>query len=119
MAFVKLYSGSDGESHFEEFDLPLEPADLAHQGSYKINVSTATFSREMIGHSKDYWHRNTQPTYILFVSGMIEMEVGSGEKRCLGPGDILMVTEGMTGRGHRSRVVSNEPLISLGIKLAD
>ena len=118
MAFVHLYSGSDGESHFEEFDLPLEPADLVHQGSYKINVSTATFYREMTGQSKDHWHRNTQPTYILFVSGMIEMEVGSGEKRCLGPGDILL-EEDMTGRGHRARVVSNEPLIVLDIKLAD
>ena len=116
--FVRIYSEPDGESHFEEFDLPFEPADLAQQGSFITKTSEVSFNRQMSGQAKDYWHPANHRTYVVFLTGMIEIEVGSGEVRRFGPADVLL-EEDITGRGHRGRVVGNEPLIALAIKLAD
>ena len=118
MAFVHLYTGSDGESHFEEIDLPFEPADLSQQGAFITKTSGVSFNRQMSGQAKDFWHLSNVRTYVVFLTGMLEIEVGSGEVRRFGPADVLLEGD-MTGRGHKARVVSNEPLISLAIKLAD
>jgi hypothetical protein len=48
--------------------------------------------------------------------GQVEIEVGDGSKRRLGPGDVLLA-EDTSGRGHRSRAVDGQARTSLFITL--
>jgi hypothetical protein len=48
--------------------------------------------------------------------GAVELEVGDGTKRRLGPGSLLLA-EDTTGRGHISRAVDDQPRVSLFITL--
>ena len=50
------------------------------------------------------------------LTGSVEIETGSGDKRLLGPGSILLA-EDTTGKGHISRAVGHEERQSLFIAL--
>ena len=48
--------------------------------------------------------------------GSVELETGAGERRVLGPGEILLA-EDTTGQGHISRNVDGQPRTCLFIHL--
>ena len=117
MAFVRIYTGSDGESHFEDLDLPFEPADLTRPGSFKPEAKETSFRRTPAGFSQTY-HNPTEKQYVVTLAGMVEIEVGSGEVRRFGPADVSLM-EDVTGRGHIGRVIGNEPLVDVAITVAE
>ena len=118
MAFVRMYPTPDGLSHFEELDLPFEPADLTEKGSFSPKITGVTFSRQPVGYSRRDWHTGNVRHYVVFLTGTLEIEVGAGEERLrrFGPGDVLL-SEDLTGKGHRGWVVGNEPVISMSSDL--
>ena len=62
------------------------------------------------------WHPSPQRQYIFIISGVLEVEVSDGEVRRFEPGNMIIV-EDTTGKGHRSRVVSDERCCCASIKL--
>jgi len=50
------------------------------------------------------------------LTGSVDLEVGDGTRRRLGPGTILLA-EDTTGRGHKSQNVAGEPRTCLFIPL--
>ena len=115
MKVVRVYTGDDGESHFEDMDIP-----LIHEGdigrlSEKI-VSTGIIFRET-GADYDYtWHNAPCRQFIVNLEGGVEIEVGDGTKRYFGPGDVILV-EDTEGRGHMSRSIDNKPRKSIFVTL--
>ena len=128
MAFVRVYTGLDGESHFEDMDMTFAPADLGPMASSSPAVSNTPvhilpekveaviFGRQSLARSPDPQAPTGQRHYELTLAGEFELEVGSGEVRRFGPGDVVLL-EDVTGRGHIGRVLS-EPFIWAVIKLA-
>ncbi len=114
MKVVRIYTGDDGESHFEDIDVELNPGTA---GSYSepVPVQSVIF-RETGGDYDLDFHNAPRRQYVVNLRGSVEIETGHGEKRLLGPGDILLA-EDTTGRGHISRAVNNEPRESLFIPL--
>jgi hypothetical protein len=53
---------------------------------------------------------------VVNLTGSVEIEVGDGSRRMFGPGSILLA-EDMTGEGHISRSVDDEPRICLFVHL--
>jgi hypothetical protein len=53
---------------------------------------------------------------MLSLSGQVEIGIGDGTVRRLGPGDV-MLAEDLTGQGHTTRAVGNEPRLSAAIPL--
>jgi hypothetical protein len=49
---------------------------------------------------------------------VLEIEIGDGTKRQLVPGDVL-VAEDLTGKGHITRGVGEDPRISLAVPLTE
>ena len=110
--YLRLYTGDDGQSHFEELDLPTGPV-----GSSPMQAATGiTFRRAEPGEFLD-WHPAPRRQYVITLAGQGEIEVGDGTVRRLGPGDV-MLAEDLTGKGHTTRVVGNEPRVSVAIPLA-
>ena len=115
MKVVRIYTGSDGESHFEDVELKL--ADDGHQGRMsKLVAATGVIFREVGGDYALGFHNAPRRQYVVNLTGSVELETGDGTKRVLGPGDVLLA-EDTTGRGHQSRAVGGEPRTCLFIPL--
>jgi uncharacterized cupin superfamily protein len=46
--------------------------------------------------------------YVITLDGQAEIEVGSGEKRRFGKGDVLLA-EDITGKGHQTWAIGRKP----------
>src|SRR3954470_12233230 len=96
MAFVRCYTGTDGQSHFE--DLDLLPADI--ERSIEQAASSISFTRSPNGRFSD-WHNAPRRQYAIFLSGgQMEVVIGDRTTRRFGPGDAVLF-EDLTGQGHQ------------------
>jgi len=117
MAFVRIYTGADGKSRFEDIKIPFQPTDPAAPGFVDLNVEGVAFRRQPVGLVQD-WHTAPRRQYVISLTGMAELEAGNGEVRRFGPADVLLA-EDLTGGGHVTRVVGTEPRISVTIPVSD
>lgn len=137
MAYTRLYTGDDGQSHFEDLDLlppDLDKAvaqatagltikegkELLPQDLHLSEVQAATsvvFARLPDGRFQD-WHTSPRRLYAFYLAGgQIENRVGDGTVRRMGPGDV-MLAEDTTGQGHTAMTVGGDCLIAF-VLLAD
>lgn len=115
MHVTRLYSGDDGESHFE--DLEIEVGGDAEIGRLSVCIpTTGLVFRETTADYNYGWHNAPQRQYILMLDGSVDITVGSGETRRLNTGDILLC-EDTTGRGHVSQAVDGQPRRSVFVTL--
>ena len=112
---LRIFTGSDGESHFEDVEIPLSHASAAGLLSDLGKASGIVFRETGLDYDYD-WHRAPRRQYVINLSGGVEIENGGGNKRRLGPGEVLLA-EDTTGRGHRSRAIGNEPRRSILVTL--
>jgi len=112
MQIVRVYTGDDGESHFEDLT-PDQFAEIVnHIGEGPINLN-----RRPSPSFSDY-HTAPRRQYVVNMSGIAEFEVADGTKRRLHPGDVL-VAEDLTGHGHIARSIGDEFRVSLAVPLSD
>ena len=112
MQIVRVYSGDDGESHFET----LTPDQLA-EIVFPIGDGPINLGRRPSPSVSDY-HNAPRRQYVVNLSGTAEFEVADGAKVRMVPGDVL-VAEDLTGHGHIARSISDEFRVSLAVPLAD
>jgi len=115
MRVTRIYTGPDGESHFEDVDIPLKDAGRAGRWSELVSTTGVIF-RETGGDYNIDWHNAPRRQFVVTLEGEVEIVIGDGTSRRLGPGDILLA-EDTTGRGHISRAVNSQPRKSLFITL--
>lgn len=115
MKVTRIYTGDDGESHFEEIEIPLR--DAGDIGSLSETFkATGMILRETSGDYDYDFHNAPQRQYVVMLDGGVDIELGDGSSRRFTTGDILLA-EDVTGRGHRSRAVNGRPRKSLFITL--
>ena len=107
----RVYSGPDGQSHLAEVPLALKPfvdVEGAHGESTSMQSATGiTFRVSPPGYVLD-WHCAPRRQYSISLSGTAEIEVGDGTVARLRPGDVVLA-EDLTGQGHVTRVVGDQP----------
>ena len=109
--FVRIYTGDDGQTHFEDLDLPSDRA--IHSG---MQVTPGVnFRRFEPGYFSD-WHTAPRRQYVITLAGEMEIGIGDGTKRRFGAGDVLMADD-LTGQGHTTAVVGDQPRISVTIPI--
>ncbi|MFC2060093.1 hypothetical protein ACFLTZ_03230 [Chloroflexota bacterium] len=104
---TRIYTGSDGESHFEDIEIAVEDKVTGSRWSEFMKATGIIFG-ELDSNYKKEWHNAPRRQFVITVEGEGEIEVGDGTKRRFRPGDILLA-EDTAGRGHISRVVNNQP----------
>ena len=104
---TRIYTGSDGKSHFEDIDIALEAEEAVGRRSERMKATEILF-RELDAGLKYDWHNAPRRQFVITLEGEGEIEIGDGTRRRFKPGDILLA-EDTTGQGHISRVVSNQP----------
>ena len=115
MRVVRLYTGPDKKSHFEDIQIPLKDAGEVGYIS-ELYKATGVVFRETTGDYNYDFHTAPRRQYVVNLEGEVEIEVGDGTKRILRSGDILLA-EDTTGQGHISRAVAGKPRKSLFITL--
>ena len=115
MKIVRLYTGEDNKSHFEDLQVPLK--DGGKSGFLSaLTKATGVVFRETGGDYDYDFHTAPRRQYVVNLEGEVEIEVGDGTRRILRGGDILLA-EDTTGQGHKSRAVAGKPRKSLFITL--
>lgn len=112
MQIVRVYSGDDGESHFED----LTPDQFAEMVN-RVGPGDITINRRPSPNFSDY-HTAPRRQYVINLAGIAEFETADGAVRRLYPGDVL-VAEDLTGHGHIARSIGDEYRVSFAVPLAD
>ena len=115
MKIVRVYTGADNKSHFEDIEVQLKDGGKAGFMS-ALEKATGVVFRETDGNYNFDFHNAPRRQYVVNLEGEVEIEVGDGTKRLLHTGDILLA-EDTTGQGHISRAVGGKPRKSLFITL--
>ena len=114
--YVRLYTGDDGETHFEDVFLATEPQThtsgaLTHV-SAPFPVDGLIFRRVIDERESDRPHTAPRRLLIITLEGEAEVTVSDGESRSFGPGSVVLV-EDTTGKGHVTQPVGPGPRVTL------
>ncbi len=100
MKFVRVYTGSDNQSHVE----PYEP-DFGERDGTRTALEGATgvmYAHRPDGGFIDY-HPAPRLQYVLYLTASVEIGLGDGSSIVMEPGDVLRA-EDTTGQGHTSTI---------------
>ena len=111
MKVVRIYTGADNQTHFEDLDVGTFATLSAQVGTGPVRLGQGPAK------SMSDFHNAPRRQYVVMMSGQLEIEIGDGTKRVLDPGDVL-VAEDLTGKGHITRGVGEQPRVSLAVPLA-
>ena len=104
----RIYTGDDGLSHVEQVELNAQ--------SMLEKVSGAVVRVSQPGSFSD-WHTAPSRRYIINLTGGGQLEVAEG-KVDLPPGTVEYIDD-LTGKGHTTANVSQEPRISIHLEFED
>lgn len=114
MKVTRIYTGEDGQSHFEDLDYELHPSKVGLLS--ELIPATGAILRETPGDYDYDFHTAPRRQFVVNLDASVEIEVGDGSKRLLGPGEVFL-TEDTTGQGHISRAVDGKVRHSIFIAL--
>jgi hypothetical protein len=115
MDVLRLYTGEDGESHFEDIEIALDDCGSIGKLSKKMNATGIVLRETPADYDYD-WHNAPQRQFIIMLDAGVEITVASGETRVMNPGEILLV-EDTKGHGHVSKALKNKARKSVFITL--
>jgi len=115
MAIIRIYTGPDGKSHFEDL-VPRFEALGDKSERAELIAGSGIVVRRFEPKRSNPWHHAPGRAAVFTLSGAVDIEIGDGTVRRLGPGDIL-IAEDLTGQGHVTREVGPEPRVSIFVPL--
>ena len=120
MTYMRLFADERGESHFEDIDVALALAEFASTAppmgvSTSMAASESAFIVGPAGWTSD-WHVSSGRNLFVVLSGEWEIEASDGTVRKFSSPDVLLA-EDTSGKGHRSRVISEEDSLALVVQL--
>ncbi|MCB1690556.1 MAG: hypothetical protein KDI33_18805 [Halioglobus sp.] len=113
---MRLWTGDDQNSHFEEGVIDLEPGADGDFLSDKVSVTSTSFQETAAG-GVLAWHTAPVRQLVVTLSGTLEFEMRSGRQFRLAPGDILLA-EDTVGGGHTWKLIDEQPWRRVYIVLA-
>jgi hypothetical protein len=102
---VRLWTGEDHNSHFEEGVIYLTPGVRGDWLSAKANTTSISFQETASGGSFA-WHNAPVRQLVITLSGTLDFQTRDGEHFMLHPGDILLA-EDTAGSGHTWQLADN------------
>ncbi len=115
MKITRLFTGEDGESHFEDVEIPLTLGGGFGSLS-RLFPATGILFRETAADYDYDWHTAPRRQFIIMLDAGVEITVGDGTRRIIQAGEILLA-EDTHGHGHLSRALHKKPRQSVCITL--
>ena len=108
--YLRIYSDSDGCSHFEIENVGLETKDYAPPApplntSVLESADNSLFLELPVGWYGD-WHPTPVRQWLILISGECEFEAGDGARAIRKAGDVVMLDD-TSGKGHQTKVLGN------------
>lgn len=104
---VRLWTGDDANSHFEDGILDLESGQRGDFLTGKLAATTISFQETQQG-GAFAWHTAPARQLVITLSGTLDFETREGEHFVINPGDILFA-EDTAGGGHRWTLTDDQP----------
>jgi hypothetical protein len=121
--YVRLFADEHGESHFEEVAVELAPVDFAPPAP-PLHVA-ALFPTTRCGFvsAPAEWagqvpHPAPRRQFFCNLRGEYEVTASDGSIRRFPAGSLLLL-EDTTGKGHATRITSNDDVLIVAVALAD
>ncbi|WP_027387826.1 cupin domain-containing protein [Chryseobacterium gregarium] len=115
MKITKILSDENGESHFEDLEIPL--VNQGEIGFLSEDIQVKKLQFRTVSADYDYnFHCAPQKQYIVLLDGGVEIETSSGEIRKFQTGEILLV-EDTSGKGHKTKNLEKKKRTSLFIHI--
>jgi quercetin dioxygenase-like cupin family protein len=115
--YVRLYTGADGESHFEDVNVPATREDHVAVAA-PIPLSSLIMRAVLAPDTDALRHNAPRRQFIVHLEGAVEVEASDGERRRFEPGDVVLV-EDTSGAGHVTRWAGEGPRRTLFLPLPD
>ncbi len=120
MKQLRLYSDSNGESHFEDVDVPMELSDFAPpaQALYRSTFEDTTqlVFLELPAGWGGLAHKSPAKQALFCLSGSMEVIASDGTKRTVKAGDVWRM-EDTVGKGHKTTVVGENSVYAAIVQL--
>lgn len=123
MKCLRIYATQDGESHFDEVEIPMTAKVTVAPGAKPFHVSkrylasSMEFTQIPAGMRQVGWHTVPARALTVRLTGAVEYETSDGEVRHVSAGEFVLV-EDTHGKGQLSRHSSDEQTV-LWIRLPD
>ena len=104
---IRLWTGDDGNSHFEEGVIDLPRGERGDILSGTVDVVSISFRETRAGGAFE-WHDAQTRQFVITLSGTLDFQTRTGEHFMLHPGDILLA-EATAGTGHSWKLVDENP----------
>jgi quercetin dioxygenase-like cupin family protein len=104
---VRLWTGEDQASYFEDGWLELETGPHADLLTGNLAATTVSFQETAPGGALD-WHNAPVRQLVITLSGTLDFQTRDGAHFLLRPGDILLA-EDTVGSGHSWKLVDAAP----------
>jgi quercetin dioxygenase-like cupin family protein len=113
---IRLWTGDDAESHFEEGSIELEFGRNGDLLTGKIAATTVSFEETARGGALD-WHTAPVRQLVITLSGVLDFETRSQQHFTLKPG-VILLAEDTAGGGHAWQLTGTEPWRRVYVVLA-
>jgi quercetin dioxygenase-like cupin family protein len=113
---VKIWTGDDQNSHFQEGLIDLDPGPGGDFLSNDSLVTTVSFRETKPGGTLA-WHTAPVRQLVITLSGTLEFETREGQRFQLTTGDILLA-EDTVGGGHSWKIIDDQPWRRVYVVLA-
>jgi quercetin dioxygenase-like cupin family protein len=104
---VRLWTGNDRNSHFEEGVIDLEPGQRGDMLSGRMATTTISFQETASG-GAFAWHTAPVKQLVITLSGTLDFQTREGEHFVIRPGEILFADD-TVGSGHSWRLTDDQP----------
>jgi hypothetical protein len=111
--YLRIYSDSNGISHFETDGIVLESKNYAPPApplntSKLESADNSVFLELPVGWYGD-WHPTPVRQWLVLMSGECEFEAGDGERKIRKAGDVVLLDD-TSGKGHQTSVLGDVPV---------
>lgn len=104
---VRIWTGADGNSLFEEGTIDLASGDRGDMLSSVVAAASISF-RETRSGGTFAPHNAPTRQFVITLSGTLEFRTATGATFVIRPGDILLA-EDTTGTGHSWKLMDDQP----------
>lgn len=117
----RFYEGTDGLSHVEKIAINFDQHVAADDVASLMAISGAQIHRTKPSPGGTFgpFHPAGRRQYIINISGHEEIELSSGEKITLNPGDIELAEDTAPAKGHRNLITGPEDRVAIFVPLSD
>ncbi len=123
LTLTTLYTDTDGHARFRDEPLALTEGTPASQLSALMASGGCQFRHSAPGFASSF-HCTTTPQWLVVLQGRMEIGLQDGSTRVFGPGQCFYSNDTLPAgatfdpqlHGHRSRLVGDEPLVTLFVR---